>query len=334
MEDGTYKLDKQQGVTLLRKKSKAMEELRSLTKQFLETMPLTSNVVGLPKGWCAIRYFDGQLNMQLAIEHIAGDVDLLRRNGREENELTESVLNSLLPGLQNGEDLEDIEEELYNRARVELWKLTEPEHQPEEAEDGPSESEEYSKSRPPGITNHAGQRYAQRRMGIPSEQRALEHFKANSGRIVSLILQEFASAVLLWTDPEDGTEYLMDDNNTMFVYAPKDNTIVTLFESDFGFAKHINRQIVLDQIREISKAYDDYLCCAQGHMDVQDMCQQQIQDVDNEIAALKAQIDVLKSKKAVVTGELDESNKVVKATRARYDAECGKVFKKFNATMR
>ncbi|MNC67410.1 hypothetical protein D3C76_1619800 [compost metagenome] len=64
------------------------------------------------------------------------------------------------------------------------------------------------------------------------------------------------------------------------------------------------------------------------------MCQQQIQDVDNEIAALKAQIDVLKSKKAVVTGELDESNKVVKATRARYDAECGKVFKKFNATMR
>lgn len=173
---------------------------------------------------------------------------------------------------------------------------------------------------------HAEQRWVQRTKGISSELKAVEYRNKNLDEVRMEILAGFNSSQYLWT-AEDKVEYWFDDNNMMYVYDPNTQCIITVYESDFSFSKEINRQIVFEQIKVLTKAWGDLVDTREAHKECEEFIEDAIYCLDAKIKSLNAELELLNAKKQAKLAELAESSKVLSLSAATYNVEFNKLFR-------
>ena len=306
---------------------------------FLKKMPLGSNVIELGEGWYGIRYLDDKLNKALKIEPIQEpNVFHVQRDGRNAAEFTRMQLDSILPAIIDERFLELYKHKLHNDA-IDLVKqhcgyviqreapvqmVVEP-VQPDNADPELIEGAEVRYF--PTISHHAGVRWVQRKIGIINEIQATEYKRANLREVETAILNGFSAAEHVWT-AEDGIEYYFDPENIMYVVG--NNNIITLYESDFTFAKHINRSIVFEQLAVIDKAWRLLQDTEECHAELQVSVDNDLIDIQGRLASLKAEMELLQAKQDTKTAELAESSKVLSKAKVDYHGQCNKLFKKFD----
>jgi hypothetical protein len=175
------------------------------------------------------------------------------------------------------------------------------------------------------VSHHAGCRWVQRTKGM-SESQAVDYKRLNVQEVEKEVREGFESAEHIWT-AEDGIEYWFDPNNMIYVYAPREHNIITVYESDFSFAKHINRQIVLEQVQVIKKAWQEYKDAMDCHAEAVEQLDVAIGSVNDQIKVLESELELLKAKRDTLMAEKYESAKLISKASAAYEAECNKLFK-------
>jgi hypothetical protein len=159
-----------------------------------------------------------------------------------------------------------------------------------------------------------------------SESQAVDYKRLNVQEVEKEVREGFESAEHIWT-AEDGIEYWFDPNNMIYVYAPREHNIITVYESDFSFAKHINRQIVLEQVQVIKKAWQEYKDAMDCHAEAVEQLDVAIGSVNDQIKVLESELELLKAKRDTLMAEKYESAKLISKASAAYEAECNKLFK-------
>ena len=307
----------------------------------LRRMTLSNNIVKLSSSWYAIRYSDNSGSMHLVIEPLnEDDVDILRRDGRREGELTRRGLDELLPACLDEVELEHYKVDVRRRAESMLPPVI------EEQEDNPvpealdpiqeqeSVLEELEGTGQPKVTvsSHACIRYIQRvlKIGTANETIADNYRKSNLGSILAQILEGFSTAEQVWVEeaPDGVFYYYFGDNNLMYVVG--NNNIITLYEEDFGFSKDINRMITLEQIGVLSKAKDELRRQEEDGKARVDALEQELMDLDQETEVLQAKMELLESRKSTLSTSKVQINKETRMVQQVYYKEFNKLFKRWD----
>jgi hypothetical protein len=318
------KIAKQQGADdkstskLIQIKQQIKDSYVESSEKILRKMPLSKNILKLQVGWYAVRYTNSKGDMMLKIESLVEkDLYMIQRDGRRERELTKDDVDRILPGIQDEVTLEIYKKEITKRAVSLVQEHT-----------GLQITMEIDEKGGALVSSHAKLRWVQRKVGIQSEQEAYEHLRTRSKDIESAVLQGFDKSDLVWTG-EDGIQYWFDEDNIMYVIG-KDQTIITLYEEDFGFDKDINRSIVLQQmgvIREKAKELEEG---RSKHLSVSKDTELTLNHVNGRIKVLEAKIDHLISKKAEALSTRETSYKGLRVIEEKFNNESNKLFKKWD----
>jgi hypothetical protein len=319
----TNMLEEKKVMPLIAEKAKLKEKYVKENEALVKKMPLASNLIDLGDGWYGIRYVNEKADTQLKTELLLGtELWCIERDGRNESELTRAQLEALLPSIIDEGALEEYKVVLHNRACTIVHERCGLFIAPVGAE--------ASVTRMTAVSHHAGVRWVQRKMGITNDLRAEEYKRANLREIEGAVLEGFFSAEHLWTD-DDGVEYYFDPDNTMYVLV--NHTIVTLYESDFTFAKHINRDIVFAQASVIKECYDAWGQAEHKHAEVVGAIGGQLDAIDGEIGELEVRMQLLNSRRQTLVSQREESQHDTSYHRTKYFNECNKLFKKHDIKM-
>lgn len=334
-------------ILLKQKHKKIVVEAHS---KLLKIMPLSQNTLPLGDDWYAIRYLNDKTNTEVKIEIMKDkDIGLLARDGRYERELTRKELDTMLPGLIDEDALELYKQSLQKRARELVFEHTGvlidsdgvtsiplgsmpingmPEV-PEVTEEPIEEDDEF---KPVTVSVHAGMRYVQRRLGIKNEVAAEEYRRKNTEEVIEAVLDGFGTATKVWED-DDEIAYWFDPDNLMYVVGMQGGNpnIITLYEEDFGFDKHINRLVAEEQLKVLAKVKNELNEAEANTADANERLEGEVNGIKDEITALESQIEMLVAKRAKLIADRDLGKKGVKAIRDRYNAEFNKLFKKWDA---
>lgn len=300
---------------LLAEKAKEKETYIVNMDSVLKSMSLSNNITKLSDEWYGIRYIDTKSTVALRVEILnPRDIPVITRDGRRERDLTRSEMDALIPAILDHDALDRYKNNVASGARDVIKDVFNIEI---------TEVEEATLL----ITFHAGVRYVQRVLGLypNSEGSAGDYRKGHGAEIDKSIADGFAQAELLWV-ATDGVEYYFDANN--IVYVKTDQSIVTLYESDFGFSKPINRSIVLQHIQVVQ---EEFYNMEQLEVEVgrkTEEIQDQIASIESETSVLEAQIAYLNASKNTLNVRKDELGKDVVRSRLRFQNECNKLFKK------
>lgn len=299
------------------------DEINTISVNIVKSMGLSKNTVKVGDTWYIVRYItpDAETNIMLCMIE-PEDLYIIQRDGRSERELKESELNTLLPGIQDLAGYKKHNEHVITQSDNMLRELAGIVDIPDTIE------VEVEPDRPPDtqniMSNHAGERWIERVLKI-SKTECKEYLRANYEEVEAAVLEAISHAVLVWKD-EDGIEYLFDKSNIMFVRGDN-GRIVTIYEVDFGFDKHINRMITMEQIAVIS-AHGKELEDAKSAWEVDNAhVKSGIHELDSEIAFYLAKVDTLKSKKMTLNSRIEHSGKTVAEVRAKLKVESNKIFK-------
>ena len=315
---------------LIKTKDTMKRRYQTFMENFVKKMPLSSNVLSLGEGWYGVRYLDHNLNRALKIDLIEGDkvLSVIHRDGRYDEEFSKAALDSLVPSVVDMDALEKYKGRIAINALKYIREYCGVTLEPPAEETIGQVSEEGI-----GVTHHAGKRWVQRVIGIANDASAVEYKRQHLEEVEKAVLDGFNSAEHLWSDPEEDYEFYFDPNNMMYVVGNQESgskSIVTVWESDFTFTKGINRAIVLEQIKVIDKCWWDLKDTIDCHEDLKEDVQEGIRQVNDEIGALTAQIELLKAKRNTLTAQLDESSKVLNKAQVDYKVQYDKLFKKFD----
>ena len=290
------------------------------TFKLLKFFSNNSNIISLPNGWFGVRYLDSKKNLAVRIGMLVErDLYVIERDTRRLRDLSKLEIDNLLPGIEDGVGLE-----MYNQSILASAKKL------IECTTGISlsECEKPEDAASVVVSGHAGKRWVQRKYGISNDSQAEAYKNANLAQIENDILQGFKNAELLWAGA-DGVEYWFDDDNTVYIFA--NNTIITLYEEDYGFSKSINRSIVLQQTQVLRECGEHLKEIEAEHGEAVKAIEEQVDAINSEISLLEAQLDLLSSKKQGLVSSRDEQSKIIKVERARFAMEFDKLFKKGEA---
>ncbi|MMZ43566.1 hypothetical protein D1872_51220 [compost metagenome] len=300
---------------------KARDAMETAKTGVLKKMTLVSNVVetAMLPGWYMVTFQDKDGSRDLLFAPVlSNSLYLIQRNVKEESDWKRSELDTLLPSVVDSYKQQAYEDTVAKKAIKALSEMGWVDWE-EEVEDQTTESQIKT-------SYHAECRWVQRVMGISSEYKAADYRNDHIEEVREAIKRGFSTAERVWV-AEDGVEYWFDPDNMMYVYDPSQQTIITVYESDFTFSKDINRSIVFSQLEEIKSAWDKLVDVKECHKDAEDQIAAEIGSIDDQIALLQAEIDLLSAKKQTKLSEKLESLRVMESARTQYTTEFNKLFR-------
>lgn len=205
----------------------------------------------------------------------------------------------------------------------------EDEPEPMVEPDVPEDIIEMPSERPIIVSHHAGLRYVQRVLKISQEHLATQYKKTHYDEVNDLVIAGIQSAEQIW-EADDGITYHLDANNVLYILDPTDNVIVTLYEINFGFAPHINRHVIMEQLQVIRAAKENAEEAADSHAKELLDNEFRVVDYDIRIRSLQSEIESLEAMKTRITSRENELSTLAKKAQHGYQAECRKLFKKYN----
>lgn len=297
----------------------------------LSMMPDGDNLMHLQDSWYAVRHLNDKNGVVCKQECLKPeDLNLIRRDGRYEPELRRSQYEDLLPAILNDEALSLYKLELRANATNLVLQYTGMIFAPEEDQEVTSSAVTGDQAVVP--STHAGTRWVQRKMGIHAkdDRKAEEYRRVNYTEVVGAIMDSYNKAEQVWLSDRDGVAYCYNEaDNIMFVVGG--NTIITLYTEDFGFSPDMNRMIVREQLKVLSKSYEGLKTAEKEQDAVLSTIEQGMQDISSEIALLEAKMALLVAERASLNATKDKTSKVVRVARSSYDVEFDKLFNKWDA---
>ncbi len=297
-------------------------------EKILNAMSLSQNTVQLEDSWYAVRYYDDKQDARLYIDLIT-DVSLLKRDERYERGLNRRDIDTLMPALIDEVAIEVYKHQLETKSLDIIYDKTGMHVEMDSKE---AEKEVDIEELPVNVSVHAGLRWVQRVIGIKPEAQAEEYRKSHIEEVNEAVLDGFGTAEHVWTD-NDGITYWFDADNIMYVKGSHLGrpTIITLYEEEFGFTKDINRIITLKQLDVLAETRNDLTDAEAIANDKSLQIDADVQAINDEIASLSAQLELLSAKKTSLIADKDVNNKQARAIKERYNAEYNKLFKKWEA---
>lgn len=284
-----------------------------------------TNVLKLVDSWHAVRTTGRKKSAsEVRVAAIQDHLVYMLVRADDALDMTKQQLDALLPSIQDEVAMSTYEGKVKKYARIHLQTAYGLDVEEETSE------QEVGTSSKLVVSHHAGWRYVQRVKGIASEFAAVDYVRAHRNEIQEEIANKFSTAQTLWQDI-DGIEYRFDADNLMYVYNPEGQTIITIYEVDYRFAKHINRQIVFEQIEVIKQQYSRFEQLKQEQEQQLKHTQDEIQGIEDQLKALKAEMDALVAHKSKLLATRDHLDKDIKAAWQNYALQFNKVFKKFEA---
>lgn len=285
-------------------------------------MPVNKNVQPLWDDWYVVRFADGG-NKHVKLEPlIESEIFLIQRDCKGGVEMQRTELDGLLPAVIDYRALDHYNVHIQQEAdRLLLDKF------------GISEDTvdvlDPSVRRPVGISNHAGIRWVQRIHKLHTHNDALAetYRKQNSIRIQEEILGGFDTADPIWTNA-DGSEFYLDPDNIVYLLGT-DNTIVTIYEEDFGFDKSINRTITLAQLEILGAMGRDLAQKERETKEATESLSAVLYGIKDKLRILYAEIEELEAKERTVKAQKEEHSKSLTAQTTRFIGEYNKLFKRF-----
>lgn len=301
------------------RKNTLRDQLAATTGDIVRSMGLSKNIVAVRDNWYIVRYIDRQADTKIALEILEPkDLYLIQRDGRNERELQENELNTLLPGIVDIGGRKDYEAAVDRTAEQLLFDvagitpINEPNIIPQ--------IEEILEH---VMSNHAGERWIERILGYDGDSKL--YLKEHYTDVEAEVLASVGKAKVVWRD-EDGIEYLFDDYNIMYVRGDR-GRIVTLYPVEFGFNHDINRTITLQQLDVIRDCGKE----VQQHKDEQAKVSKdsgrELQTIGDEIKFYEAKINTLKSRASTIGHQLTEVDRKISEARAKLKLEGNKIFK-------
>lgn len=286
----------------------------AMVTKVLKKIPNDTSVCKIDGNWFGIRYLgaDREINLRVDIFN-EKDVYMLERDPQR-RELQRVELETITPGITDNVGLEIYKQKLIKKAK-DIIKEVSGVAMPDDG------SIDITR-----VSIHAGKRWVQRKLGIIDDNKAEGYRKTHWAELEAAILKDFKDAELVWSDGE-GDEYLFDNNNIMYVY--NNHVIITLYEEEFGFDKEINRSIVYQQIKVLDNACRESEDVDNNYREFLGKYNREVEDANAQISLLEAQINVLIAKINTLDSIKDENNKVIRASRAKYELAFNKLFKKW-----
>lgn len=303
---------------LVAKKSKKKQSYTEAMDAVLMSMPHEDNIVDLGDSWYGVRYVDSDGSKWLRVVPLSS-TNLVQRDLDLDRELTKSDITALIPSITDQGSIDQWCSTVEWEARVLLNEMGIDLGLPEDEEDSDVIK----------VSSHAGMRYAQRILGITNEAKATEHFRVNRQQLSEKIVEGLKAdtTVHLWKSP-DGKDYYLDLCNTLYVYDESSRTVVTLWESDFGFTKDINRTIILSQIQVIIRAYETYTEGVEKNEKAVQRVQNRVDELADRMEVLNTELQSLKAKRDKALYEIRDYEKSTNVLEATFTAEYNKLFKK------
>lgn len=316
--------DSKESKTISNKLRECTENYIKAEYKFIKKMSLGRNILELDSDWVAVRVCDSNGNMSLGIHPISSDnFFVIQRDGRTGRELSPKELETLVPSCVTTAVSLQTDKKLISQADDLVMSLRRKDSPPtrEDAVEGDLLTL---------VSRHTGIRYIQRFLGIQSPNESLESSYLNSNReqVEEAIIDMYKNSTLIWSD-EDVNYYLHDEDNVVFVVGD-DNTIITMYEEKFGFSKSINRTIVLNQVKEIERAFNNMRDKEEEYNNVTDRLQSNLNSIDSDIEVLKKKIEALNSEKGVINAEIKMHGDKVQVAKKEYSVEFSKLFKPWN----
>ncbi|AGR46931.1 hypothetical protein SHANETTE_26 [Bacillus phage Shanette] len=330
--------------------TKAKEQMAELMDKALRTMKLAANVERLWDDWYVVRHVrpGGETALELKCL-IPGETLRLRRDGRNDRELTRADLDMYLPAMENtfSKHLWQDEVKLEVARLYPIYAIEKPKAKVVEmvntvpgvlgvgdqvvTKPAVEEVEIVEPKQDNSVTVHAGGRFVQRKLllHVTSLEKAQKHFLQNVAEIKPMILEAFhAPTTELLFEDEEGIAYYFDADNFVYLWGKADGRIITYYEEDFGFAKHINRNIVIQQVEELKNAFEYYKQLQVDNANEHESAKSSLDLLEDEEALLLAKLEAIKAHKKEITASLDLSDKTLASHKKEYEAERNKLFRK------
>lgn len=341
---------------LVQLKIKLLEQIKQGSNKLLRGMQLSNNIIELPEGWHGVRYVTSAGDEKLKLEFVnKGDIPILKRDCRHERELSETDLDTLVPGCIDELVLSKYKADLLVRAEEVLAKHFQIPNIGEVVCGGAEQSDtiqrvfeevvvtgelnsselidvvESGAATPKTtISIHAGTRYVQRKLeiGVNNDIMAEDYYRRNADDITQSIMKGYYSedTILMWTDAE-GIEYRMGLDNIMYVIG--NHNIITLYVEDFGFTPEINRMIALKQREVLEGTYQELQGMKEVHRALEVETARELDSLESNIQLLEAQRSMLISKRSEMLATRERSGKEVEVLETQYRKEFSKLFKKW-----
>lgn len=323
------------------RRSVSNEDRMKCEEEVIRKMSKECNLVHITGNWVGIRFLDGKGKTAFKDDIIPErDLYLIKRNPKRENNLRYTDLDTLLPGIIDMTALAEFKKIIQDDAYVMLSELgfnPESEMHPESAGDDmsvPSECSDDVVEPVPLLhaSTHACKRWVERVYKIFNESKVAEYVKQNRDKIEKEIENGYNSAQQVWAG-EDGVRYWFDDNNMMYLIGDNPSgvgeTVITLYEEDFGFTKEINRMITFKQLEVLKQSYDELVHEGDIHAQLVESLGHSISGIDGQLNVLRAQISYLEAERASLIQNTETSARQVELKRGKYAQESGKLFKKW-----
>lgn len=284
------------------------EDYESTLEEVVKNMPLVSNVLRLDGNWYLIRYQlkDGSLTGTIK-PVLRGKISSIRIDGRIQPQLGEELLNTMLDEVTNFEELLEYQEATKDSVSI----VAE-----EELKAEPKEQKGLK------ATTHAVERYRERILGGND---SLSHYAVRS-----LVEDGANGADVVWEEDEEEEGKILyrfnDESNIMYVTG-ENQSIITLYEMDYGFSKEINNSIVHQQLQVLKESCDHLEELGEANKEKKAKHQEQIDNLEEQVSLLRARIEILNNEKSAHRKACDILNMKEELARSEYHKEHRKLFK-------
>lgn len=175
---------------------------------------------------------------------------------------------------------------------------------------------------------HAIERYVERILKVKGKAN-IEAKINESKKDIASVIEQWANDACIIHREEDNVYKFYDEKNIMIVLG-EGNSVVTLYEKNFGFAKNINKSILylqLDVMNDAKLKLDEFVS---RELTNRANLRNDIELLEEEVDGLQIQIDLLQSKIGDKGNLIDTSLLEESALRHEYKAEYNKLFKKWD----
>lgn len=148
------------------------------------------------------------------------------------------------------------------------------------------------------LTNHFKKRYCKRLLNL-DDCEISSYIKQHNDAITAVSLELFQGATFLWRGSFNNNQpanfYI--NGMTVLVVDTDDNTLITLWESDFGFKDSINKNIVKEIVADIEKLQSKYKRCSEKS-------NKQALKLEVEAETIRRQMELLQNQLSLLDGKL------------------------------
>lgn len=172
------------------------------------------------------------------------------------------------------------------------------------------------------VSSHAALRYVQRIEGIVDERESKQYLAQNSEHVTDHVLSMFEHSAFLWTgcvNSKDINHFYIAQDVILLLEESK-SKIVTLYRCDYGFPSVVTRQTIKGLLHELGKLRDRRQKRGSHIGDDRAKLEVEIENIDAQIDAKKAELDALRNKRDTVQAELDEVNSSIMVLDAQIDS--------------